>query len=47
MDVPPEVLASLPSHDEIKRRAEEAARKASEASMAKRRRDFEGDYSEN
>ena len=47
MDVPPEVLASLPSPDEIKRRAEEAARKVSEASMAKRRRDFEGDYSEN
>lgn len=47
LDVPPEVLSSLPSPAEIKERAEEAARKASEASMAKRRRDFEGDYSDN
>lgn len=47
MDVPPEVLASLPSPEEIKRRAEEAALKASEASMAKRRLDFDGDYSDN
>ena len=47
MDVPPEVLASLPSPGEIRKRAEEAARKASEASMAKRQRDFDGDYSDN
>lgn len=47
MDVPPEVLASLPSPEEIKKRAEEAARKASEASMAKRQRDFDGDYTDN
>ena len=39
--------ASLPSPEEIKERAAEAARKASEASMAKRQRDFDGDYSEN
>ncbi len=44
MDVPPEVLASLPSPEEIKKRADEAARKASEASLAKRKRDAEGDY---
>ena len=47
MDIPPEVLASLPSPAEIKERAEEAARKASEASLAKRRRDLAGDYSDN
>jgi Pyruvate/2-oxoacid:ferredoxin oxidoreductase delta subunit len=44
MDIPPEVLSSLPSPAEIKQRAEEAARKASEASMARRKKDFEGDY---
>jgi NAD-dependent dihydropyrimidine dehydrogenase PreA subunit len=44
MDIPPEVLKSLPSPSEIKQRAEEAARKASEASIAKRKRDFQGDY---
>ena len=46
MDIPPEVLKSLPSPAEIKQRAEEAARKASEASIAKRKRDFQGDYSD-
>ena len=44
MDIPPEVLSSLPSPAEIKQRAEEAARKASEASMARRKKDFQGDY---
>ena len=46
MDIPPEVLKSLPSPAEIRQRAEEAARKASEASIAKRKRDFQGDYSD-